>query len=115
MGLLHNQSGRIKWNVIRAIDEKFGEEVEQGKQIEEQEIDTFVHKAVSYFEHVREELKCLEDDLAELDTSSYGVYYGHEGANAYFWSVLKEHMTYDAVRKDVLRILGAVRIENEPS
>ena len=107
MGILTNQKGALKIDVIRMIDEKLGQELIDKNSLSPADVRTLAKKAHYYFSKEIDQYSELVDSLRSLDQSSWGLPEGHAGLNDCFLSICRMAIDESRLKDEIISALKA--------
>ena len=107
MGILTNQKGELKIDLVRMIDEQLGQELSDGKSLAPADVSTLAKKAYHYLSREIDQYSKLVDSLESLDQSSWGMPTGHEGLNSCFLSVCRMAIDESRLKDEIISAFKA--------
>lgn len=105
MGILTDENGVLKMELISKIDEAFGRKLSEGEDITKDDLNTLAKKAHHFFSMEITEYLKLVDSLESLDQSSWGLPTGHAGLNDFFLSVCAMATDEARIKDEIIKAL----------
>ena len=105
MGILTDENGVLKIELVCKIDEALGRKLSEGKNLAQDDLNTLAKKAHHFFSMEINEYSKLVDSLESLDQSSWGLPTGHEGLNDFFLSVCEMAIDEARLKDEIMKAL----------
>ena len=101
MGILVNDNGAFKIEVVREFADDIADSLEQGTQLSVDDVEELAQKAHEYFHQKWDEFKALISDMRSLDQSSYWASPGHRGMDEVFSELLHSAISKERLLKEI--------------
>ena len=101
MGILINDNGEFKIEVIKEIAEDIASSLEQGSRLSQRTAEELAQKAHEHFSQKWDEFHELIGEIDSLQQGSYGAEVGHEGMNEIFSLLLCEAISREKLLEEI--------------
>lgn len=112
MGILVNDNGAFKIEVVREFADDIADSLEQGTQLSVDDVEVLAQKAHEHFIRKKNEFGKLVHEFTSLDQGSWGGYgmnSGHPGLNDLFFDMLDFALSKEQLMKEIHSVINQAK------